>query len=157
MADSALALVSGVLSGGFALAGVGLSNWTSATREKRAFGRETALELAGMERLVWGDSWVELNAHLQRQEARWSIAGLPPDLIRDFRTVSIACWQDQQTTRERSGGEHQGIATTLLDAREAVQEVARSELLRHGSRRWRRRQRRNAATLVRESVANRGA
>ena len=38
---------------------------------------ETALELAGMERLVWGDDWTELEAHLQREEARLAIARVP--------------------------------------------------------------------------------
>jgi hypothetical protein len=87
-----------------------------------------------MERLVWGDDWIELNAHLQRQEARWAVAGVPADLIQAFHAISVACWQDLQATVERSGGEHPGISKRLLEAREAVHEGARAYLLRQGSR-----------------------
>ncbi len=148
MADGTIALISGGLSGGFALAGVGLSNWTSARRERRVFGRETALELAGMERLVWGDSWVELKAHLQRQEDRLSVAGLPDDLIDEFRAISIACWRNQHESAEHSGGEHRGMNVGLVEARQAVHSAARAELLGRGSRRSRRALRAEASALV---------
>ena len=133
MSDASLALISGALSGGFALAGVGLSNFLSTRRGRSAFGQETALELAGMERLVWGDSWIELTTHLQRHEARWAIAGLPDQLIRDFHGISIARWEDLQKTVERSAGQHPGIGKGLLDARQAVHEAARAYLLRSGT------------------------
>lgn len=152
MADASIALISGGLSGGFALAGVGLSNWTSARREHRVFGRETALELAGMERLVWGDSWIELKAHLQRQEDRLAVAGLPDDLIDDFRAISIACWRDQHESGEHSGGEHRGMSKRLVEARQAVHGAARAELLRRGSRRSRRTLRAEASTLVQTAL-----
>jgi hypothetical protein len=147
MADATIALISGGLSGGFALAGVGLSNWTSARRERRVFGRESALELAGMERLIWGDNWVELQAHLQRQEDRLTVAGLPAELIEGFRAMSIACWRDGDKTREHPEG--QGIRSYLLNARAAVHEAARAELLRRGSRRSRRALRLEAYAQVR--------
>lgn len=133
MSDASLALISGILSGGFALAGVGLSNLLSTRRGRSTFGQETALELAGMERLVWGDSWIELTTHLQRQEARWAITGVPERLIHDFHRISIACWEDLQKTVERSAGEHPGIGKSLLDARQAVHEAARAHLLRSGT------------------------
>jgi hypothetical protein len=133
MNDAAVAVISGVLSGGFALAGVGLSGIAASRRERAEFSRETALELAGMERLVWGDSWIELTTEIQRQEARWAIAGVPADLIQAFRASSVACWRDQRQTVERSAGQHAGIGKDLLEARETVQEAARAFLLRSGS------------------------
>lgn|SRR5215213_7935085 len=152
MTDGAIALISGGLSGGFALAGVALSNLTSTQRERRVFGRETALELAGMERLVWGDSWIELKAHLQRQEDRLAVAGLPNELIDDFRSISIACWRDQHESGEHSGDEHRGMSTRLVEARQAVHRAARAELLRRGSRRSRRILRANATGLVQAAL-----
>ena len=152
MADATIALISGGLSGGFALAGVGLSNWTSARRERRVFGRETARELAEMERLVWGDSWIELKAHLQKQEDRLAVAGLPDDLIEDFRAISVACWRDQHESGEHSGGEHRGMSKRLVEARQAVHGAARAELLRRGSSRSRRTLRAEASTLVQAAL-----
>jgi len=148
LADATIALISGGLSGGFALAGVGLSNWTSARRERRVFGRETALELAGMERLVWGDSWIELKAHLQRQEDRLAVAGLPEDLIDEFRAISTVCWRNQHESVENSGGKDRGMSIRLVEARQAVHSAARAELLRRGSRRSRRALRAEASALV---------
>lgn len=134
MADAAVVLVTGALSGGFALTGVGLGNWMTGRRERRVLGREAALELADMEKLVWGDSWVDLNSHLQRQEALWAAAGVPAELIQDFRTISVACWRDLQVTVQRSAGQHPGIDSRLLQARESVHEAARAYLLATGSR-----------------------
>lgn len=148
MADATIALISGVLSGGFALGGVALSSWTTRRRERRVFGRETALELAGMERLVWGDSWIELKAHLQRQEDRLAVAGLPDELVGNFRRISTACWRDQHETAEHSGGEHRGMSTSLVEARQAIHDAARAELLNQGTRRSRKALRADAAALV---------
>lgn len=152
MTNSAIALISGGLSGGFALAGVALSNWTSSLRDQRVFGRETALELAGMERLVWGDSWIELQAHLQRQEDRLAVAGLPDALINDFRAISGACWRDQHDSVEHSGGEHRGMNIALAEAREAIHRAARAELLKRGSRRTRRALCEEASVLMRAAL-----
>jgi len=157
MTNATLALASGALSGGFALAGVGLSNWTSARRERRVFGRETALELAGMERLIWGESWVELKAHLQRQEDRLAVADLPGSLIEQFRAISVACWRDQHESKEHSGGEHRGISIHLLEARDAVHSAARAELLKRGSRRARRTLRTEASELMDAVLEGQGA
>jgi hypothetical protein len=44
--------------------------------QARAFRIEAALELAGMERLVWGDDWIELQVYLQRQQSRMAAVGL---------------------------------------------------------------------------------
>lgn len=155
LADGTIALISGGLSGGFALAGVGLSNWTSARRERRIFGRETALELAGMERLVWGDSWVELKATLQRQEDRLAVAGISEELIRDFRTISIACWHDQRDSAEHFRSEERGMSTRLVEARQAVHDAARAELLEKGRRKSRRALRAEASMLVDAALSKR--
>jgi hypothetical protein len=133
MGNAAAAVIAGGLSGGFALAGVGVNSWIATRREHAGFGRETALELAGMERLVWGDDWIELTTNLERQEARWAVAGVPADLILDFRTISISCWQDLQRTVERSAGQHAGIGKGLLEARQAVHQAALAYLLKNGS------------------------
>ncbi|HKT83456.1 MAG TPA: hypothetical protein VJQ84_06425 [Solirubrobacterales bacterium] len=87
-----------------------------------------------MERLIWGGDWIELKAHLQRQEARLAVAGVPAELIQAFRSISIACWEDLQRTTERSSGQNPGISKGLLDAREAVHDAARGYLLCRGSR-----------------------
>ncbi|HEX9966858.1 MAG TPA: hypothetical protein VGB06_02820 [Solirubrobacterales bacterium] len=137
MSSEAIAIISGALSGGFALAGVGVSSWIASRRQRAEFREETVLELAGMERLVWGDNWIELNAHLQRQQARWSISGLPSSLVDDFQAISKACWRDGRQTVEQSSGKHHMISVTLLDAREAVHNAARAALMREGSRRYR--------------------
>jgi hypothetical protein len=128
------AVITGISSGGFALLGVGLNSWWSGRREKAAF---RVLELAGMERLIWGENWTELQAHLQRQQARMAIGGVPPDLIQIFHDISVACWRDLQATIELSAGEQRGIGTKLLEARELVHQAVRMCLLRDGWRRSR--------------------
>jgi hypothetical protein len=152
MSNSAVAIIAGALSGGFALAGVGVSNWLAGRRERAAFRRETALELAGMERLVWGESWVELEAHLQRQEVRLAEGNVPSGLIRDFHDISVGAWRDRKQTIRESGGERQGMGSEFIDARRAVHEAARAYLLGNGSRASRAVLRIRAADLVEDAL-----
>ena len=126
----AVAIVSGLLAGGFALLGGAVTTWTATKRERSKFRTETALELAGMERLIWADDWVELNVHLQRHEARLTVAGVADDLVRAFHDISIACWRDNRESLERSGGEDTGINVTLMDARRLVHAAVSHYLLR---------------------------
>jgi hypothetical protein len=142
-------IVTAVSSGGFALLGVGVSSWWSGRREKARFRTESVLELAGMERLIWGEDWIELQAHLQRQQARLAIGGVPEDLIQSFRTISIACWRDLQANIVGSGGQEPGIDTKLLGVREAVHCAIRMYLLREGHRSGRRESRSAALARVR--------
>jgi hypothetical protein len=144
----ALAITS-LSSGGFALLGVGVSNWMAARRERATFRTETVLELAGMERLVWGEDWVELQAHLQRQEARLAVGGVPDDLVQAFHDISLACWHNLQESIERSAGQEPGIRTQLLDARQLVHRAARAYLLRDEKRSVQAELRREAVTTTR--------
>jgi hypothetical protein len=76
-----LALLTGLLSGGFALLGAGATTWNANRRQDARFRRETALELAGTERLIWGDSWIELNVNLKRHTR-------PVSALPTFRKIS---------------------------------------------------------------------
>jgi hypothetical protein len=82
-----------------------------------------------MERHVWGTDWIELQAHLQRQEARLVVARVPQDLVEAFRTISEACWKDLQRSIEASDGEHPGIKLALLEARRSVHRAVNGYLL----------------------------
>jgi hypothetical protein len=63
---------------------------------------------------------VELQAHLQRQEARFAVTEVPDDPVQAFHDISLACpcWRDLQEGIERSPGEQRSIRTELLDARQ---------------------------------------
>ncbi len=113
-------------SGGFALLGVGMANWLAGRRESRTFRRQVAIDLAEVERLVWGDDLLALHVELQRLNARLTIAGVPSDVVETLNTVSLACFQSIQDDLEQSGGKHRGINPELSDARRALQEVAGS-------------------------------
>jgi len=84
------------MAGGFALLGVGITNWRAGRREEADFRRETSLELAGMERLIWGGSYPELRGHIERQRARMSEARVPRDLVDAFESITVACWRSNQ-------------------------------------------------------------
>jgi hypothetical protein len=133
--DVGIAIVSSLSSGGFALLGVTLSDRRARRREREAFSQETALELAGMERHIWGGEWVELHAHVQRQEARMTAASVPEDLIVAFAAITEACWRDHLRSVELSDGEFPGIATKLLDARRSVHRAIGASLLKQRRRR----------------------
>jgi hypothetical protein len=126
--DVGVAIVSGGLAGGFALLGVGLTSWRATRRETAAFRRETSLELAGMERLIWGESFTELRAHIERLRARMSEARVPHDLIEAFADITSACWRSYRGSMEETCGEDPGISTDLLSAREEVHEAVRAHL-----------------------------
>jgi hypothetical protein len=96
MADLGVAIVCSVAAGGFARLGAGAGDWRARRREKQSFKTETALELAGMERHVWGDDWVELRAHIERQTARMAVAGVTSELVAAFEDISHACWRDRR-------------------------------------------------------------
>jgi hypothetical protein len=101
------------------------SNWTAARRERTRFRTETALELAEMERTVWGDNWIELNVDLQRLEARLAVAGVPDDLVQAFHDISVRCWRDLQEDIDMDA-EQPGINKEFLDARRLVHAAARA-------------------------------
>jgi hypothetical protein len=149
-----IAIVSGLLSGGFAVLGGAITTLTASRREVRNFRTETALELAGMERFVWGNSWTELEAHLERQQARLTVAGVPEDLVTAFQSISLACWRDLRDSRELSGGEDSGIAKELLEARREVHRAIRAHLLREKQRSSRDDLRRAATTRVETVLAS---
>jgi hypothetical protein len=146
--------ITSICSGSFALLGVGLSNRLGRQRDQAAFRAETALELAGMERLVWGDSWIELQAHIQRQQSRLIIAGVPGELVTALGLISVACWQDLRAHVERPDGVAAGIRRELLAARTTVHGSARAELLCEGSRASRRQMRTTALRSVEMALAN---
>ena len=82
-----------------------------------------------MERQIWGSDWVELQSHLQRQEARMAVAGVPATLVDAFRNVSTECWRDLQRSIEISDGEQPGISSSLLDERQTIHRAIRAHLL----------------------------
>ena len=103
MADLGVAIVSSVAAGGFALLGAGAGDWRARRREKQSFKTESALELAGMERHVWGDDWVELRAHIERQTARMAVAGVPSESSRRSKTSLRAAGMIAATTSRKRG------------------------------------------------------
>lgn len=130
MADIGVAIVSSLAAGGFALLGAGAADWRARRRDKANFKTETALELAGMERHIWGDDWVELRAHVERQTARMAVAGVPSELVAAFEEISHACWRDRRDSVEQGcDEEHVGISTKLLEARSLVHRALRAQLL----------------------------
>lgn len=132
MASTAVTVVSTLSAGGFALLGAGFADWRARRREHAAFKTESALELAGMERLVWGDDWVELQAHMERQRARMTVARVPNELIEAFDMVSLACWHERQDNRENC--EHGGISVSLLTPRRLIYRAIRAHLLDEDNR-----------------------
>jgi hypothetical protein len=153
MASTAALVVTSVASGGFALLGVGVTNLTTARREQARFRTETALELASLERLIWGEEWVDLEVQLQQQAARLSVAGVPDDLSEVLREISLACWRDGRASFEQSGGEYGGIALRLNEARRHVDRAVRAYLLRKGRRSTRDKDRRAAVAAVQSVLA----
>jgi hypothetical protein len=129
VADLGVAIVSSVAAGGFALLGAGAGDWRTRRREKESFRTETALELAGMERHIWGDDWVELRAHIERQTARMAVAGVSSELIAAFEDISHACWRDCRHNIDEGGEQGAAISTELLDARSLVHRALRAQLL----------------------------
>ena len=77
---------------------------------------------------------MELQAHLQRQEARFAVMEVPDDLVQAFHDISLACRRDLQEGIKRSAGEQRGIRTELLDARQLVHRAARAYLVRDEKR-----------------------
>jgi hypothetical protein len=148
-----IAIVTGVLSGGFALLGGAITTLTAGRRERRNFETETALELAGMERLVWGEDWTELEAHLQREEARLAIARVPNDLVTALNEISSACWRDLRDSRE-VGDEYPGMDQELIEARRGVHRAIRAYLLREGRASARHELRRKAIAGVQTALAD---
>src|SRR5690349_3862670 len=128
MSGGEVALLTGLLSGGFALAGVGMNNWTTARRDRRRFQTETALELASIERFIWRENWIDLNVHLQSQEARLAVAGVPTDLIEALHRVAVASWYDLHHDIEL-GLPEPGIKTDLLHALHLVNRAMRAHLV----------------------------
>lgn len=127
MARTAVTIVSTLSAGGFALLGAGFADGRARRREHSAFRTESALELADMERLVWGDDWVELQVHLERQRARMTVARVPNELIGAFDRVCTACWPERQDRLDND--EEGGISTSLLTPRRMVYRAIRAHLL----------------------------
>jgi hypothetical protein len=111
------ALIAGLLSGGFALGGVIATLWWQARREDARFRTETALELAELERLVWGDDWVILWVALQRQDARLAVARVPDDLnrVHKFDSCRGHLSRDGRATCRRGSGLPQRPTALPLD------------------------------------------
>ena len=154
--DVAITVVAAVASGTFALCGVVLGAWLSGRRDQTRFRRESVLELAQFEKAVWGEDWAALRTQLREQRARLAVAGVPDDLTRAFQEIPLACWRDLQESIEQSAGEHGGIGTTLLDARETVHDAVEHYLLRDRPRRARKESGAAAIRLVSEALAKSG-
>jgi len=155
MSDEAqIVLVTGLVSGGVALLGTWISNWFSIRREDKAFRTQTALELAGIERLVWKGDWLELNAQLQRQEARLAVARVPDDLILAFRSITQRSRRDIAESDEYSGGEHIGLNLDFVNAGDAVNRAVRAFLLRTDGRRGREELRRAAVQTTEQVISD---
>lgn len=146
-------LVAVAVGGGIGLAGtmlgVAVNALTSSYRDRRQFRLETALELAGMERLIWDSgesSYPELEANRQREVARLAGSGISGDLLQGFSRITQACWRSNYASVQRS--DEGGIDSELLQAREAVHVALTVQLMKTGSRRARRRARDDALKKV---------
>ena len=157
LADGSVAITvaTAVASGGSALMGVALGAWLSGRREQARFRTECVLELAQFEKAVWSEDWGDLRTQLREQHARLAVAGVPAHLTQALREISLACWRDLQRSIEESDGQHSGITTKLLDAREAVHDAVQHRLLRDRSRGGQRDSEEAAILLVDETLAKR--
>ena len=150
-----VAVLSSLLSGGFAIAGLLASDWLARRREDRQFRKATALELAEAEEHVWGSNWVDLNIHLERQETQLAIAQVPDSLIKALREISEMCWNDyQEFVLNESGDPEHGIGSELLDARRFVNRGIAAHLLRSGDEKNRRQVQEDAVATVRRIASD---
>jgi len=149
--DTAIA-ISSVASGSFALLGVAVSNRMTRNRERGRFRSDAALALADLEAAVWGDNWIELQAEVQRQQARLTIAGVGEDLAEALALVAVASWADRRAHVERVERLDAGIRSDLLDARQ----FGRSSCARVTARRGQGR-RRDAVGAVTAAVGDRAS
>jgi hypothetical protein len=148
MASTGALVITSLSAGGFALLGAGLNNWWGVQREKQAFRRESALELADTERMVWGDDWIDLNIQLEKQDTRLLFAGVPNDLVHALHDISEGCWRDLRFNDEMSGGEQPGISADLIEARRLVIRAIGERLTRRTRRPSRDRLRHEAVAAV---------
>jgi hypothetical protein len=153
MADIGSTFAGGAIGVGGTLLGVAINFALAGRRENRRFRVETALELAGTERLIWDEtanSYVEMRAHLQRADARLSESGVSQALRSGFACITASCWAENHASLERT--DKPGINTTLLEAREKVLEAMRAVLLRNASPRRRRAMARRGLAAVRDAI-----
>ena len=141
-----IALIAGLLSGGFAILGALFTELLAGSRTSRQFRVDTALALAANEHLIWEDHWLPLHTHLEEQQTRLAVAGVPGVLGDALFDAAHLCWADRMEGMEIHGAEHAGINTDFLAARRKVLDAIGAHLLRRGSRSSR-------AALEREAVA----
>lgn len=151
----AIALISSLSSGGFVLLGVGASNWLAIRREEQGFRRETALELARTEQLVWADDWTELTSKLGHVGVRLTVSGVDDELVRAFHDISVLCWRDRNEEIEMTGNTDAGINGEFTDARRDLQEAVLASLLRRAGREELRRQAVQNARAILSNPENR--
>jgi hypothetical protein len=141
--DVEIALISGLLAGGFAVLSAAVTVASTGRRDERRARTETALELPDVSSLIWQPDYTALNAALTRHEARLAVAGVSGDLIDALAKTSRACWHDNRETRDQ-GNEPGGINVAYLEANRAVQKAILAQLIRKPGRRARRELRRTA-------------
>ena len=123
-----IALIAGLLSGGFVTLGALLTEFLAGFRTGRRFRVDTALALAANEHLIWIDEWLPLQTHLEEQQTRLAVAGVP-EVLAD---ASVLCRADRIDGLEM-GNEHAGINTEFLAARRGVLGAIGAYLLRRES------------------------
>jgi hypothetical protein len=149
--DLQLVLASGLLTGGFALAAAFTVHALTARREARKFRIETASQLPEVERLMWGDSWTDLQIALRQIEIALAVARVDANIVRCLLRITRAAWHDRREEVERSA--EGGIAVALLDAREVVVRAVIGELLDDQSQPESRRLRSEAVRAVNDALA----
>src|SRR5262245_51362973 len=98
-----IAVIAGLLSGGFAIVGGFVTELLAALRTSRLFRIETALSLAANEHLIWKSGWLPLQTHLEEQQTRLAVAGVPETLNDALRDASFLCWADRIDGAEMHG------------------------------------------------------
>jgi hypothetical protein len=135
MFDIAQVAAGGAIGIGGTLLGTTANYGLTIHRERRQFRLDTALELAGMERIVSNTSeagQVELRAHTQRQDARLIECKISAPARSAFETISMACWADASAAKEL--GRTEIIDSGLVAVRRQLQVALRAELMRSGRR-----------------------
>jgi hypothetical protein len=107
--------------------------------------------MANMERPIWEEKWLDLQAQLARQDARLAVAEVPEDLISALRDISETCFRDYRWAKELDPDQY-GILTELLDSLHLTHRAIRAYLLNEDTKASRRELRERAIAAKTEAL-----
>jgi hypothetical protein len=122
LTDLSAAIVTGAVGVAGTVLGVSSSYLLSIRQSRSQFRVETALEIAASEKHVWSvdeSAFSELNAVVQRIEARLVVARIDHELRSAFATVTLECWYSVRESVEIDPHNY-AISSKVLEARQSV-------------------------------------